>query len=469
MNKAWKGKNVLILGLGQYPQGSGISGALYAVRMGANVRVTDTKTEQDLIKNVTRLKKYKNVEFILGEHRKQDITWADIVIRNPAIRANSTELSFARNLGKRLESDVSLFLARCPAQVIGITGTRGKSTTTTLVHDILKKTGRKVWIGGNILVSPLTFIDKVKKDDFVVLELSSWQLETTGLIGLSPQIACITNLMRDHLNTYDGMEAYAEAKAQIFRHQQPGDTVVLNGDDANCKKWANQVPGNAKFFTKKKKKSSSAWLDKESLWVKDKQKEVLLIKRKELKVYGEHNALNAIAAALTAQTAGASVTAIRTALKEFNGIADRQELIAKIMGVDYVNDTTATTPDGVIAAIQALAPRYKNAFFIMGGNDKELEYELLTKQTKKFKIQIFLLPGSASDKMRELFLANKITFQDVPNLKQALISASNVAKKGDAIILSPGGTSFGQFKNEFDRGEQFRKIITDILKEKKNL
>ncbi len=467
MKKEWTGKKVLILGLGQFPQGSGISAALYAVRMGAQVRVTDKKTEQELAKNVARLKKFRSVEFVLGEHREQDIAWADIIIRNPGIRSNSLELSLAKKLGKRLESDISLFLARCPAKVIGITGTRGKSTTTTLAYEMLQRGKNKVWLGGNILISPLTFVEKVKKDDIVVLELSSWLLETTGLVGLSPHIACITNLMRDHLNTYDGMEAYGEAKAQIFRHQGPDGLLIVNSDDAFCRNCASEAPGDVRFFSKKKKASSSAWMDQDALWIKDQGKEQELVKRKQLHIFGEHNVQNALAASLIAQAAGASVTSIRAALKAFNGIPDRQELLATIQGVDYINDTTATTPDGVIAAIQALAPRYAQAYFIMGGNDKELEFTELAKQTKKHKLRIMLIPGNASDKMRALFVKQKVRFQDCSDLKQAMFEASTQAKKGDAVILSPGGTSFGQFKNEFDRGEQFRKLVSLKAKAKK--
>ena len=464
MSKEWKGKNVLILGLGQYPQGSGISAALYAVRMGANVRVTDKKSEQDLAKNVAKLKKYRSVEFVLGEHREQDIAWADIIIRNPGIRANSIELSLAKKMGKRLESDVSLFLARCPATVIGITGTRGKSTTTTLTYEMLKRGKRKVWLGGNILISPLTFVEKVKKQDVVVLELSSWLLETTGLVGLSPQIACITNLMRDHLNTYDGMEAYGEAKAQIFRHQGPQGILIANGDDSFCRACATEAPGDVRLFSKKKKNASSAWMDEQALWIKAGAKEQELIQRSKLRVFGDHNAQNVLAAALVAQSAGAKLSHIRAAIKTFTGIPDRQEVLTKIRGVDCINDTTATTPDGVIAAIRALAPRYARAHFIMGGNDKELEFTDLAKQAKKYRIGIFLLPGNASDKMRVAFQKMKLDFQDCANLGEALTQASQMAKKGDAVILSPGGTSFGQFKNEFDRGEKFRKAVSALAK-----
>lgn len=463
MNKPWSGKNVLILGLGQFPKGSGISAALYALRQGARLRVTDKKTAEDLKANVARLKKYRQVEFILGEHREQDIAWADLIIRNPAIRSSSLELALARKLGKQVESDISLFLKVCPAKVIGITGTRGKSTTTTLVHDILQADAkRRVWLGGNILISPLTFVEKVKKEDLVVLELSSWLLETTGAVGLSPQIACITNLMRDHLNTYDGMEAYGEAKAQIFRHQSADGLVVLNADDAFCRKCATEAPGQVLLFASKKKKGVSAWMTPEALYINHQGKEILIAERKKLHLFGDHNAMNMLAAALLAQAAGAGVPAIKRAVQAFIGIPDRQEVLATIKGITYINDTTATTPDGVIAALKAISPRFAESWFIMGGNDKELEFEECVKQVKKSKVHVLLLPGTASEKMAQGFKQQRVTYTPVANLTEALGQVSRQAKKGDAVVLSPGGTSFGQFKNEFDRGQVFRKLVKQL-------
>lgn len=463
MNKPWSGKNVLILGLGQFPKGSGISAALYAVRQGATVRVTDKKTAEDLKANVARLKKYKQVEFILGGHREEDIAWADIIIRNPGIRSSSIELAFARKLGKRIESDVSLFLAACPAKVVGITGTRGKSTTSTLVYDILRADGkRRVWLGGNILVSPLTFIGRVKPEDVVVLELSSWLLETTGEVGLSPQVACITNLMRDHLNTYDGMEAYGEAKAQIFRHQDATGIVVLNADDTFCRGCAEEAPGETRLFAAKNKKNVDAWLTDDALWLKQGGEGTELGKRKRLQVFGEHNALNMLAAALVAQAAGASLAAIKKAIRQFQGIPDRQETIAQTKGVTYINDTTATTPDGVIAALKAIVPRFNKSYFIMGGNDKELDFGDFAHVVKKVKPTIFLLPGNASTKMAKLFEAQGTPYHAVADLAEAVSGAAQSAKKGDVVVLSPGGTSFGQFKNEFDRGQVFRKLVKQL-------
>ncbi len=220
--------NVLILGLGQYPNGSGMAAALhFAHQKDVKVTVYDFYYTKAMDANIAKLKKFKNVRFVFGKHKLDEIKQAHLIVKHQRIRMDEPEVKAARKAGKMIESELSLFMRLCPCPVIGITGTRGKSTTTAMIHQVLSasKKWRKVWLGGNILVSPLTFLHNIKKNDIVVLEMSSFQLEGTGEAGLSPQYAVWTNLMRDHLNAYPDMEAYAEAKAQIFRHQKPEDKV----------------------------------------------------------------------------------------------------------------------------------------------------------------------------------------------------------------------------------------------------
>ncbi|MFH1620923.1 MAG: UDP-N-acetylmuramoyl-L-alanine--D-glutamate ligase [Patescibacteria group bacterium] len=452
------GKKVLILGLGQYPKGSGIAAALYALEQGADVLVTDQKPEKDIADNVKRLKEYSNVKFRLGCHKLKDIEWADVIIRNPRVRPGSPEMQLATKLGKKIESDITLFLSQCPAKVIGVTGTRGKSTTSTLIAKMLKNSDKKVWLGGNILVSPLTFLNKVKKDDYVILELSSWQTETLGMVSISPHIACITNIMADHLNSYEGMEDYAEAKSMIFRFQTGIDTVILNGDDGFCRDWAREAPGMVKFFTKQKEYASSAWLTAASLIFKDK-KEREIVKKEELKVHGEHMYINMLAASLVASIAGAKRSAIRQTLLQFKGLSYRQEVVARKKGIIFVNDTTATTPDGTMAALRAFGSGSGTLRLILGGADKELDFSNLGKELKKLKTDIAVLPGSAEKKIFEALRQNQITFQKVESLNEAVKNLVKRSVPGDVVILSPGCASFGLFKNEFDRGDKFNALV----------
>lgn len=460
-NENWKKKSVLILGLGQYPKGSGVSAALFFARAGADVVVSDFYYTPAMDENVERLKRFKNVRFIFGKHPLEEVRRADIVIRHQRIRVTEPEMKEAVAHGIRIETAESLFLRLCPCPVVGITGTRGKSTTSTLVYEMLRASGKNVVLGGNILVSPLTFLSTLKKDNLVVLELSSFQLEGTGAAGISPQFSLITNILRDHLNAYEGMDDYAEAKAQIFRHQDANGLAVLNASDEYGKGWMKEAPGRVLSFGTK---SSDAMLTKMDLVWKDPKtgkKEVLLL-RKQVKLLGEHNAMNVLAAALLARAAGASTTAIRRVAKTFKGVPSRLEEIALMNGVRFINDTTSTTPDATMAAVKAIAPISKTIHLIAGGADKELTFDELAKLLKQKKVHLTVFEGTAFAPFAKALRKAGVMFERVGSMKEAMDVHLAVAKKGDTILLSPGCASFGIFKNEFDRGDQFKKLVEEL-------
>lgn len=336
-----------------------------------------------------------------------------------------------------------------------------------------------VWLGGNILVSPLTFLSDVKNDDWVVLELSSWQLEITGDKGISPPVAVWTNLMRDHLNTYPGMEEYAEAKAQIFRHQTQ-DGLVFLPSDKSFDVFANSAPGQVIRFGKKGDKAAQ------------------IVQSIKLKMIGEHNVTNAIIAATVALELGVPVSAIKKVLKSFPGLPNRLEFVGTVNGIRFINDTTATTPDATIAAVKALTPTkgttpppsphhggggsdrisllheegrggVRSLHLLFGGADKELEFDELARvisditrfalPVSRYTIQVYLFPGTAHEKITRTFKSNHVAYQDMEDMKAAMQTIKKSAKRGDVVLLSPGCASFGLFKNEFDRGEQFKKLV----------
>lgn len=433
---------VLILGLGQYEKGSGVMAALHYAKRGADVLVVDFYYASTMERNRQRLKKYKNVSFILGTHAVDQVKNYDVVVRHPRARFDEPELVEARRLGIPVESDQSIFIRECPARVIGVTGTRGKSTTTTLIYEMMKaQFGARARIGGNILISPLTFLSKVKKNDLVVLEMSSFQLEGLGEAGISPSVAVWTNLMRDHLNAYPSMDEYAEAKAQIFRHQKPNQVVFLSAD-RSFNGYAEEAPSHVMRFGKKRSRESS------------------IVNSVKMKIIGQHNVMNAQTATAVALHLGVSVKAIKKVLSTFKGLPNRLEVIAKKKGITYINDTTATTPDATIAALLSFSrTRESNIHLIFGGADKELEFEKVARVLKKTQVDIVLLPGTAHSKITKAFKAAKLAYTDVPDLRQALRTLQTRAKTGDCILLSPGCASFGLFKNEFDRGQQFKKLI----------
>ncbi|MBD3251076.1 UDP-N-acetylmuramoyl-L-alanine--D-glutamate ligase [Candidatus Uhrbacteria bacterium] len=454
----WKGRRVLILGLGQFPQGSGMSAAYQFAKLGADVRVTDLKSAKELGSNVRKLKAFKNVKFTLGKHLMKEIDWAELIVANPRVRPDAKELKRARKNGTPVTSDIALFLDRCPATVVAVTGTRGKSTTASLIAAILKACPKTVWLGGNILVSPLTFLSNVKSSDVVVLELSSWQCESLSKTQKAPTVSVITNLLHDHLNTYDGMDDYAEAKAQIFRHQQKDDVVVLNADDAYGKQWIKEAPSVVRTFGKAAKNDATI----KNGWIQFGSQKIFDLRK--LQLLGAHNEWNATIAALASRQAGAGLACIKKGLKTFQGLEHRLQLVAMKKGIRYVNDTCATTPDGVIAAMHALKRGADHLWLIMGGQDKQLDYTELGKAFKKqrTRLGVFLLPGTASEKIFEELTANQVAVERVEDLDQAVRRTASLAVKGDAVVLSPGAASFGQFKNEFERGATFIRLVRNI-------
>jgi UDP-N-acetylmuramoylalanine--D-glutamate ligase len=459
-----KKTKVLILGLGSYPQGTGVSTALYFAKKGNEVLVADQKTAKEVAVNVKQLKKYKNVSYHLGGWRVEDVDWADLIIKNPGVRRNNEALKYAQKIGKQIENDISIFLREAPCMTIGITGTRGKSTTTAWIGDMLKRSGIRTLVGGNITVSPLTFLGKLKKDDIAVIELSSWLLETSGANGLSPNIAVWTNVMNDHLNTYDGLEDYAEAKAQIMRHQKPKDIFVANLDDKYVGMYASESASRVLGFSKSKKGSSSAFEQGGWLTVIHKGKKLKLLPVKDIGLRGEHNIMNALAASIASLSAGAKVSAVRESLKLFKGMPYRQEIVGQKNGVIFVNDTTSTTPDAAIAALKAFAedvgrPGRRTNHWICGGADKGLDYTTMVEVAKGKKIIIYLLVGTAFDRLSKAFKAKGLKPIKSTSLKQAFERAVKSAKAGDVVLLSPACASFGLFKNEFDRGDQFNALV----------
>lgn len=452
-------QKILILGLGRYTAGSGVSAALYFARRGDDVIVTDAFPAKEVKENVAQLKKFKNVKFHLGKLNPKDIDWADIIAKNPGVRRNDPMFLRAQKLSKPIVNDITIFLQKCPCKVVGITGTRGKTTTTAWIGDMLKRSNKRAFVGGNITVSPLTFLSKLKKTDIAVVELSSWMLETCGSVGVSPNIAVWTNVMEDHLNTYDGLEDYAEAKAQIMRHQHPQGVFIPNLDDKLVASYVAEAPSIIKGFSAKKKSQSAAWISNGSLMIKDGKKNIEVIKISQIGLGGAHNIANALAATVAAHEAGATLKGIRESLQKFVGMPYRQQIIAVKKGIAFVNDTTATTPDAALAAISRFYDKDHTLHWICGGAEKDLPYEKLMAKVKGKKINARVLDGTAFKRFTGAMKKKGIQFAKDTSLKSAFDNCLKQAKKGDTVLLSPACASFGMFKNEFDRGDQFNDLV----------
>ena len=418
MKKLFKNKKVTIMGLGLH--GGGVGVAKFFCQQGAKLLVTDLKTKNQLKESVQKLKGLP-VKFILGKHRREDFINTDLIIKNPAVPSNSPYLKIARKHKILIKTDVSIFFDLCGAPIIGITGTKGKSTVSTLVHLFLKGKYPKTILAGNIGVSPLEVLPKITKKSKVVLELSSFELE--GL-KKSPHIAIITTLFPDHLNRYKNFRDYINAKKSIFKYQKKNDILILNYNNSETKKLASEARSKVYFF-----KNS-----------------------------------NVSAAIAVAKLFKISKKDIKKVLSNFKGVPSRQELVAVKKGVKYINDTTATTPQSVILAARTFKKKFPKSEIVLiaGGVDKKLSYKNLAKEIQENITHLILLPGTASNKLKKQLRNSKI--YSVKSMKQAVKKASKLAERGDVVLLSPGAASFNLFKNEFDRGEQFVKAVYKLKK-----
>jgi len=432
-----KNKKVVVMGLGLH--GGGVSAAKFFYKQGADVLVTDLKTEAQLKESLEKLRNLK-IKYALGGHKESDFKNPDLILKNPDVPNSSPYLEIAKKNNVPVETDVSLFFKLTKAFVIGVTGTKGKSTTASLIFSILKSKYKRIFLAGNIGVSPLEIIPKVKKGDKVVLELSSFELEN---LKQSPNIAVITNIFPDHLNRYGTMSDYIESKKIIFKYQNIKDVLVLNEDDPIVKGFAKEASSRVCFFSA--------------------NKILKTIKVDDFKLIGQHNLSNLSAAIVVAKLLKISDAKINKSIKIFKGVSSRQEFIKEVDGVKYFNDTTATMPEAVIAAINAFSEKFVNSKLILicGGQNKGLSFTELIEIIKEKVSDLILLPGTASDKIEEGISGNNKIYK-VSSMQEAILQAKKIAKSGDIVILSPGAASFNLFKNEFDRGEQFIKFVKNL-------
>ncbi|MDP3794740.1 MAG: UDP-N-acetylmuramoyl-L-alanine--D-glutamate ligase [bacterium] len=426
----FRNKKVLIMGLGLH--GGGVGAAAFFARRGAQVRVTDLKSRRALAPSLEKLKGLP-LRYHLGGHRESDFRWADIVIQNPGVRPDSPYIKIARDSGAVIDTDIGIFFALCPtSEIVGVTGTKGKSTTATLIAEILRAgiPSRRTLLAGNIRNSVLAELDRIKKDDIVVLELSSWQLEGLARHRVSPHVAVITSIFPDHLNRYVSMDDYVAAKKLIFAFQSEDDHLFL---PRSLTALAKGAPGCVH-------RAASAAGAKVSL---------------PFPLRTPHYRIAVVLAAAVGNFYGVRQGIIGRVFKRFKGLEGRLEVVARHKGVTYINDTTATSPGAAVAALKCFARR--TTVLIAGGQDKALDvHEFVTELNRRAKAAV-LLPGSATDKIRGAGIT--VPYECVATMREAVAHARQKAKRGDTVLLSPGAASFDSFAHEFDRGEQFRREV----------
>jgi UDP-N-acetylmuramoylalanine--D-glutamate ligase len=441
------GQRALIVGLAR----EGTDLARYLAAAGAAVCVTDRRSADDLADRLAELADVP-LELGLGGHPLSLLAGRDVVYLSPGVPPELPLVVEARRQGLPVSSATELFFARCPAPIVGITGSSGKTTTTALTGEVFAQAGRKVLVGGNIGVPLLGRLGEITPDSWVVLELSSFQLEP---MRRSPHVAAITNITPNHLDRHSSMEAYTAAKLQIVAHQAPADWAVLNADDPVLA----ATPGAGRRLRFSLETAvEGAYLADDWLVLRRDGTETPVAPRSEVRLRGRHNLANALAVCAIAAAAGIAPEAVRAALAQFAGVPHRLEPVAEVDGVCYVNDSIATSPERSIAALESYdAP----IVLLAGGRDKHLPWDRWAELVGR-RVRHLVLLGEAQDLIAEAARgqgAARVPQHRVATLDQAVELAHDLARPGDVVLLSPGCTSYDQFRDFEERGARFRAAI----------
>lgn len=472
---------VTVMGLGRYKQGSGLGAAKWLIRHGAQTIITDLKDEEELEESMSLVmewyEKYREMYpertiyspvFVLGEHRKEDFVDVDCVVQNPGVPSESEFVVAAKEAGVSIESDVSLFFRFCPYPIVAVTGTKGKTTTTKMIGEMLELEDDRTVVAGNIKVSPLEHLDEILlrgEPTLIVLELSSWMLESLPPafkeMGKGPEISVLTNVYPDHLNRYHSYGDYIHSKEIIFEWQSEEQYTVLNWDHETVRAMEARVKGKLFWASREYHEENGCFAKDGKIVFRQEGKEEDVLAIDEIALKGEHNMENILTSVAAALLRGVSMENVRKILREFKGVSDRQELVREVDEITYINDTTATNPDSVIAALKRFGAD-GDIILIAGGVDKELQYDHLAEEIPKSCKHVILFEGTASDMLEKNIAGRVPTTSGVKSMKEAVQTAKSLAASGDIVLLSPGAASFNIFRNEFDRGEQFREEVRNL-------
>ncbi|MCC6630020.1 MAG: UDP-N-acetylmuramoyl-L-alanine--D-glutamate ligase [Chloroflexi bacterium] len=446
------GRRVTVMGLGTRQGGAGV--AAFLARRGAVVTVTDRQPAAALAAGLAPLDGLP-VRFVLGEHRTEDFIDTDLVVKNPAVPWTNPYLAAAVAAGVPVEMEMSLFLRLCPAPVIGVTGTKGKTTTATLCAAMLSTGRPETVLAGNMGISALAALDQITPATPVVLEISSFQLEATDRLGLSPHIAVITNVTADHLDRYASFAEYADAKRAIARHQRPDDWLVLNAADPVSAAFAASATGRVVWAGAQ---PGAAWRAGQLHWRDD---PLPVLAAGDVRLPGEHGRIDVALAAAAALLADATADEVKVAVRGFTGVPHRYERVAVIDGVTYINDTAATAPAAALRALESTPPP---VVWIGGGHDKGLDLTAVAQAAAARAEVCLLLAGSATAAVADALAAagaHRIV-GPLGSMAEAVTTAASLAAPGATVLLAPGTASFGLFRDEFDRGEQFRAAVAAL-------
>ncbi len=443
------GKRVLVVGLGK----SGVASALFLHKRGARVSVSDAKSPEQLRNEIPALLD-AGITVETGEHGERTFREQDLIVISPGVPFDMPQLARARERGVPIIGEVELASRFLKGNIVAVTGSNGKTTTTTLVGDVIAASGRDTLVGGNIGTPAISFVDTATDQSWIVLEISSFQLES--IEEFRPKIAAVLNVTPDHLDRHYSFENYAAAKARVFENQRQDDFAVLNSDDPTCVAMAKNAKSHVYWFSRMREVERGALVrDKEIVW-RDGNREQSILPVNDISLKGTHNLENVLAAVCIGMLVKAEPAAIRRAVAEFRAVEHRLEYVGTVRGVEYYNDSKATNVDATIKAIQSFPGRLH---LILGGKDKGSDYTVLNELLSQRARRVYTI-GAAAAKIESQLRGVEVLHSET--LDAAVKRASEAAETGDVVLLAPACASFDQFDSYEHRGRVFKDLVRGL-------
>lgn len=454
--EVFQNKKIAIVGLGI----EGLSSAAFLSKFGAKLTFFDQKEASDVSLEVLKHAKLLG-DVVLGLDALTKVSGFDLVFRSPGIKKDTPYLQKAQEEGSIVTSQTKLFFDLCPCPIIGVTGTKGKGTTSTLIYQMLKETGKDAYLGGNIGVPPLTFLEKLTDTSVVVLELSSFQLDD---LTRSPHIAVMLMVVPEHMDYHKDVMEYVDAKRNILRFQSAGDYAILNKDHVASNESDVYTDGEVYFISRERSSvEQGVYIKDNAVWVLRAGNERKIIDTNEITLLGKHNLENVCAAVMAATLSGVEREDIITVLKSFKGLEHRLELVKEVNGATYYNDSFSTTPETAIAAIESFS---QPEILILGGSSKNSDFTQLGKTIRlSSNIKAIIGIGTEWDAIKDAIgrpSREILMVEGADSMAKVVIAAAKLAVSGDVVLLSPACASFGMFKNYKERGDQFKAEINKL-------
>src|SRR5580765_4464230 len=442
-------KRVLVVGLGK----SGVASALFLKSRGAKVTVSDAKP-QDQLKEEIPLLLDQGIAVETGGHGERTFRGQDLIVVSPGVPVDAPQLTQARALGEKVIGEIELAAQFLPGPIVAITGSNGKTTTTTLTGEIMTAAGLSTLVGGNIGTPAISLAERAKPETAIVLEVSSFQLET--IQTFRPKVAVVLNVTPDHLDRHRTFEVYVDAKARIFENQQGSDIAVLNADDLTCVAMGARTRAQVFWFSRQKEVQQGAWVRDGNIVFRDSKGQREILQVSEIPLKGAHNLENVLAAVCASVLMGCAPEKVRQAVSAFKAVEHRLEFVATIDGVDYYNDSKATNVDATIKALESFPA---NIHLILGGKDKGSDYAVLNDLLRQRVKRVYTI-GAAAAKIESQIKGPEVVHAET--LENAIRKANAVAQSGDVVLLAPACASFDQFKSYEHRGKMFKEIVRSL-------